>query len=120
MDPRRHFHSLLQKLTEASEEMRKRAEALNLKAQQSRQNELLQEIRKRDEDQQLKIKELLDLMVQRYQDELVEQGRRIQDFLMAQVLTTSRRVQTQLQNPTWNSLASGSLFGILSTNFHTR
>jgi hypothetical protein len=79
-DPRRHFQLLLVKMTEASEEMRKRAEALNLKAQESRQRELLQEFRKRDEDQRRRIEELIDLIVQKHQGELAEQARRIQNL----------------------------------------
>ena len=117
-DPRAHFQLLLVKMTEASEEMRKRAEALNLKAQESRQMELLQEFRKRDEDQQRRIEELINLIVQKHQGELAEQARRIQELkaetTKSQELIKSRHMQqdalkpymqfTQLRESLWNIL----------------
>jgi hypothetical protein len=100
-------------MTEASEEMRKRAEALNLKAQESRQRELLQEFRKRDEDQRQRIEELIDLIVQKHQGELAEQARCIKN-LKAQGLIKSQNAKedclksymkfTDLRESLWNIL----------------
>ena len=78
-DPRQRFQTLLLKMTEASEEMRRRAEAIALKAQVARHKEVIAELKARDEEQKRRTEQLMSIIAELHADKTAETARRVEE-----------------------------------------
>lgn len=79
------------KMTDASEEIRRRAEAIAFKIQATRHKEMIEEFRTRDEEQQRRMEQLLDLIADIHVAETTETARRIEETKAE----TARRTEEQ-------------------------
>lgn len=76
-------------MTDASEEIRRRAEAIAFKIQATRHKEMIEEFRTRDEEQQRRMEQLLDLIADIHVAETTETARRIEETKAE----TARRIE---------------------------
>lgn len=72
-DPRTSFKDIFVKMTDASEEMRKQAEAIGLKRQVVAHNDLVDRLAKMEHDQQQGLKGLRDDLIQKRHEETSQQ-----------------------------------------------
>lgn len=71
-------------MTDMSEEIRKRAEAIAFKIQVTRHKEMIEEFRTRDEEQQRRMEQLIDLIARIHVSETTEPERRIEKMKAAE------------------------------------
>ncbi len=72
-DPRESFRAIFTKMTDASEEMRKQAEAIGWKQQRAAQEDVINRLARLELDHRQRIEELQDVLIQKYQEETRQQ-----------------------------------------------
>ena len=89
-------------MTEGSEEMRMRAEAIALRTQATRHQDVIVELRTRDEEQRRRIEQLLTIISEIYAAQTAETARRVEEVRVTQAQERAKKEQEQAEKKQQN------------------